>query len=128
MNRGTPLGRALGMGSAKDGTGHWWAQRVSAVALVPLGLWFVFGLAALIGGGGSDYLSVVDWIGDPVNAVALILFIATLCYHSMLGIQVVIEDYVHGWVKVASLLLQKFAHAIAAAAGIFAVLKIALDA
>ena len=128
MSRETPLGRALGKGSAKDGTGHWWTQRVSALALVPLGLWFVFGIAGLIRGGATDYLSVIDWIVNPVNAVALILLIATLCYHSALGVQVVIEDYVHGWAKVASLILQKFAHAIAAAAGIFAVLRIALGA
>ena len=128
MSRATPLARALGLGSAKDGAGHWWTQRVSAVALVPLVLWLVFGIAALIGRGGTDYLSVVDWVADPVNAVALILLIATMCYHSALGVQVVIEDYVHGWAKVASLILQKFAHAVAAAAGIFAVLKIALDA
>ena len=127
MSRGTPLGRALGLGSAKDGTGHWWTQRVSALALAPLGLWFVFGMARLIGSGGTDYLSVVDWIGSPVNAVALILLIATMCYHSALGVQVVIEDYVHGWAKVASLILMKFAHAVAAA-GIFAVLRIALGA
>ncbi|MBT8145005.1 MAG: succinate dehydrogenase, hydrophobic membrane anchor protein [Gammaproteobacteria bacterium] len=126
MSRRTALGHVLGLGSAKDGTGHWWAQRVSAVAMVPLGLWFLFSVALLIGRGTVDYLSVIDWIASPVNAVALILLIATMCYHSALGVQVVIEDYVHGGTKVVSLVLQKFAHAVLAAAGIFAVLRIAL--
>jgi len=126
MSRRTPLGQVLGLGSAKEGVSHWWAQRVTAVALLPLGLWFVFSIAVLIGSNNSDYLGVVDWIAAPINAVLLILFIATVAYHSALGVQVVIEDYVHGWTKVVSLVLQKFAHVLAAAAGVFSVLRIAL--
>ena len=126
MSRRSPLGQVLGLGSAKEGAAHWWAQRVTAVALIPLGLWFVFSIAVLIGSERSDYISVIDWIGTPFNAVMLILFVATVAYHSALGVQVVIEDYVHGWTKVVSLVLQKFAHVLVAAAAIFSILEISL--
>lgn len=120
----SPLGRARGHGSAKEGVQHFWAQRVSAVALVPLSLWFVFSVARLPMG---SYTAVEHWVSSPSVAVMLVLFIPTLFYHSMLGIQVVVEDYVGGeGLKLVMLLLLKFAHAAAAAAGVFAVLKIAL--
>lgn len=127
MNPRTPLSRVLGLGSAKGGTSHWWAQRVTAIALVPLGLWFLISLGLLVGAGRTDYISVIDWIGRPFNTVMLVLFLATVCYHSALGVQVVIEDYVHGGLKVASLILQKFAHVVAAVAGILAILRIAFS-
>ncbi|MDH3645367.1 MAG: succinate dehydrogenase, hydrophobic membrane anchor protein [Gammaproteobacteria bacterium] len=126
MSRRTSLGAALGLGSAKEGASHWWAERISAVALIPLGLWLLFSMAILVGSNNADFLGAVDWIAVPFNAVMLILFIATVSYHSALGVQVVIEDYVQGSLKVVSLVLQKFAHVAAAAAGIFSVLKIAL--
>jgi succinate dehydrogenase / fumarate reductase membrane anchor subunit len=120
----SPLGRARGLGSAKDGVQHFWVQRVSAVALVPLSLWFVFSVAQLP---AASYTAVKHWIAAPSVAVAMVLFVATLFYHSMLGIQVVVEDYVASeGRKLVLLLLLKFAHVIGAAAGIFAVLKIAL--
>lgn len=120
----SPLGRARGYGSAKDGVHHFWVQRVSAVALVPLSLWFVFSVAQL---SAASYGAAKQWVAAPSVAVMLVLFIATVFYHSMLGIQVVVEDYVAGeGRKLVTLLVLKFAHAIAAAAGIFAVLKIAL--
>ena len=120
----SPLGRARGYGSAGEGVQHFWAQRVSAVALVPLSLWFVFSVAQLQ---ALSFAGVKHWISAPSVAVMLVLFIATLFYHSMLGVQVVVEDYVAGeGRKLVTLLLLKFAHAVAAAAGIFAVLKIAL--
>jgi len=123
---GTALGRALGRGSARNGVHHWWVQRVSAVALVPLSLWFLLSLLALP---GFDYASVTTFIGAPWHAVLLCLFIGTVTWHSQLGVQVVIEDYVHGHgTKVASLLLVQFAHGLVAAAGLFAVLKIAFTA
>ena len=125
MSYRSPLGRARGMGSAKDGVHHFWVQRVSAVALVPLALWFVFSVAQLAGG---NYGMVLHWVHAPSVAVCLVLFLATALYHSALGVQVVIEDYVTSeGLKIASLLLMKFAHAIVAAASIFAVLKIALS-
>ena len=126
MSRRTPLARALGAGSAKDGTGHWWAQRVSAVALVPLVLWLALSVASLAVG-GADYLTAIDWVRVPMNAVLLLLVISAIFYHSHLGVQVVIEDYVHGaFLKVAALILQKLIHLALAVAGIFAVLRIAL--
>jgi succinate dehydrogenase / fumarate reductase, membrane anchor subunit len=124
MSLRSPLGRARGLGSAKDGTHHFWVQRVSAVALVPLSLWFVFSLASLP---GASYAQVQWWVGYPAVAVTLVLFIAAALYHSMLGVQVVIEDYVgHEGLKITALLLSKFFHFAVAAASIFAVLKIAL--
>lgn len=125
MSYRSPLGRARGMGSAKDGVHHFWVQRVSAVALVPLALWFVFSVAQLAGG---DYGMVQHWVHAPSVAVMLVLFLASALYHSALGVQVVIEDYITSeGLKIASLLLMKFAHAVVAAASIFAVLKIALS-
>ena len=88
----SPLGRALGLGSAKGGTDHWWAQRVTAVALIPLIGWAVFSLLML---GRLDHDALVQWIDRPINTIALLLLLGTLFYHSELGIQVVIEDYVH---------------------------------
>ena len=120
----SPLGRARGYGSAKEGAQHFWAQRVSAVALVPLSLWFVFSVAQLP---LVSYGAMRHWVAAPSVAVLLVLFIPTLLYHSMLGIQVVVEDYVSSeGGKLVTLLVLKFAHAVAAAVGIFAVLKIAL--
>jgi len=122
----SPLSRARGLGSAKDGVHHFWVQRVSALALIPLSLWFVFSIAKLAAG-NTSYAALVYWVSAPSVAVTLVLFLAATLYHSMLGVQVVVEDYVTGAAsKLTMLMLNKFVHAIAAAAGIFAVLKIAL--
>ena len=124
MSLRSPLGRARGLGSAKDGTHHFWVQRVSAIALIPLTLWFIFSLASLP---GASYAQVSWWVGYPAVAVTLVLFIAAALYHSMLGVQVVIEDYVgNEGMKITALLFSKFFHFAVAAASIFAVLKIAL--
>ncbi len=124
MSLRSPVGRVLGLGSAGEGSGHWWTQRVSSVALVLLGLWFVFSLVRMP---DVSYGAVTAWIGWPVNAVLLALLIGTMVYHSMLGVQVVVEDYVsdHG-AKIVTLLLLNFLHYVLAALGIFAVLRIAL--
>ena len=120
----TPLGRVLGLGSAKDGTGHWWGQRVSAVALVILVLWLLVSLVAM---NGASYGDVVAWVRSPWSAIVLVLFLASMFYHSYLGVQVVIEDYIHSdGLKVVSLIGSAFLHALLAVAGIFAVLRIAL--
>jgi succinate dehydrogenase / fumarate reductase membrane anchor subunit len=126
MSLRSPLSRARGLGSAKHGVHHFWVQRVSAIALIPLALWFVFSIAMLAAKGGS-FESVRYWASYPSVAVTLVLFLAAAAYHSMLGVQVVIEDYVagEGW-KITALLLSKFAHVVVAVAGIFAVLKLAL--
>ena len=120
----TPLGRAIGLGSAKEGVQHWWAQRLTAVALVPLMLWFA---ASLIAHVGADRAVVVAWLGSPVPAILMVLLLIAWLYHMALGVQVVIEDYIHTeWVKLAALVLDRFAAFVLAIAGIFAVLRIAL--
>jgi succinate dehydrogenase / fumarate reductase membrane anchor subunit len=126
MSLRSPMGRVLGLGSAKEGVSHWWMQRVSAVALVALGLWFASALLRL---GDFSHAVVLAWIATPLNAVLLSLLIGTAVYHSQLGVQVVVEDYVtnHG-LKVVTMLLLTFAHIILAALGIFSVLRIAFGA
>lgn len=121
MSLRSPIGRVLGLGAAKEGPGHWWSQRVSAAALVVLTLWFV---ASLLRFDAFEYDAVVGWVSDPVNSVLLILLIVTLVHHSMLGLQVVIEDYVGGGLRVATLVIVNFLHYIIAALAIFAVLRI----
>lgn len=124
MSLRSPLGHVLGSGSAKDGTGHWWAQRVSAVGLVLLGLWFLWSLTRIA---GFAQPQVTTWISSPWNSVMLFLLCGTLAWHSSLGVQVVIEDYVHGpLLKVSMLLLNQFAHVFVAIAAVFAVLRISL--
>ena len=126
MSLRSPLGRVLGLGTAKEGTSHWWGQRVSAIALLFLGLWFAYAMATMP---GYDYEASVAFIGQPVNSILLLLLSLTLAYHSYLGVQVVIEDYVHApGVKIAALIASRFAHTILAAAAVFAVLKIGLNA
>src|SRR5438270_1858612 len=87
----SPLGRAIGLGSAKEGVEHWWRQRMTAVALVPLALWFVIALIAHL---GVDQDAAVAWLGSPIPAILMILMIGVTFYHASLGIQVIIEDYV----------------------------------
>jgi succinate dehydrogenase / fumarate reductase, membrane anchor subunit len=126
MNLRSPLSRARGLGSAKAGVHHWWVQRVSAVALVPLVLWFAFALARHASG---DFATARAWIAEPLTTTLLVLFLATAFYHSQLGVQVVIEDYVASEPrKLVALLLSKFLHALFAVASIVAVLKIAFGA
>ncbi|NNF39848.1 MAG: succinate dehydrogenase, hydrophobic membrane anchor protein [Woeseiaceae bacterium] len=126
MSLRTPLGRVLGLGTAKDGTSHWWAQRVSAIALAILGLWFAWCLASMTDFG---YVSVVAEIGRPINNILLLLLSMTLAYHSNLGIQVIIEDYVHTpGIKMLALITSRFLHILLAAAAVFALLKIGLNA
>ena len=123
MSLRSPIGRVTGLGTAKDGAGHWWSQRVTSVALVLLGMWFV---ASLLRMPNFGYELVTTWIAMPLNAVLLLLLIGTLVYHSQLGVQVVVEDYVHHHgLKIATMLLLTFAHVVVAALAIFAVLRIA---
>ncbi len=122
MSLRTPLGKVMGLGSAKEGTGHWWMQRVTAIALIGLGLWFMISLIVI---GDLGYRSTVDWLAGPLNAVLMSLFVLTMLYHSKLGVQIVIEDYVSSpaW-KVGSLLLSVFIHLLLAMAGVIAILRI----
>lgn len=124
MSLRSPLSRARGLGSAKEGTSHWWWQRLTAVALIPFTLWFAYGIAVHAGDG---YEAVREWVACPVTAIGLAIFLGALFHHSQLGLQVVIEDYVSSEaLKLTSLVLIKFIHVVLAAAAIFAVLKIAL--
>ena len=122
MSLRTPLGRVLGMGAAKEGVHHWWVQRLTSVALIPLAVSFVVSLFALP---TLDYGVVHMWVHQTWTAILLILFIGLASWHSKLGVQVVIEDYVHGGAKTLVLILSTFVHTLIAAASIFAVLKVA---
>lgn len=122
MSLRSPLGKVLGLGSAKSGAHHWWSQRVTAVGLALLGVWFIASLACL---GSFEYAAVTAWIASPLNASLLSVLIVTLVYHSALGVQVVIEDYVHGGLKTASIVLSNFAHIFVGVLGVVSVLRIA---
>jgi succinate dehydrogenase / fumarate reductase, membrane anchor subunit len=121
----SPLGRVMGLGSAKEGVAHWWAQRLTAVALIPLLLWFVIDVIRLT---GAPRAAVVAWLHGPFAAITTVLLLLAVFYHMALGVQVVIEDYVHSeWSKITLLVLNKFVAFALAAAGIFAVLRIAFQ-
>jgi succinate dehydrogenase membrane anchor subunit len=122
----SPLGRALGLGSAKEGVEHWWLQRLTAVALVPLSLWFV---AVVIRFLGADLTTVQAWIAHPLPAILLALLLIATFYHTALGLQVVIEDYVAApAARLGLILVLRLACFALAVAGIFAVLNVALVA
>jgi succinate dehydrogenase / fumarate reductase membrane anchor subunit len=119
-----PLGRVLGRGSAKQGVHHWWLQRVTSVALVPLSIGFVVSLLALP---ALDYGTLVGWMRHGATALGLALFVLVAARHSQLGVRVIIEDYVHAsGLKTVALVAADFAHVLAAAAAVFAILKVAL--
>ena len=118
----TPLARARGLGSARDGVKHWWAQRLTAIALIPLVVWFAISLVML---SGADYDIARAWIGSPLVMVLLILTIVIGLHHGQLGLQVVIEDYVHGdgW-KLALIVAVRFVAVIFGLAAVVAILRI----
>ena len=118
------LGRARGAGPAKDGVAHWWAQRLTALALVPLTVWFVASVVLLT---GSDYERFTAWLGAPLPAILMILLIVATFHHAQLGLQVVIEDYVHnGALRLTGIVIVKFAAILLGLGAVFAVLRIAL--
>ena len=119
MEMRSPLGRARGLGSAKHGVGHWWVQRLTAVALVPLCLWFVMAAISLV---GADHATFQAWIGEFGNSLLMVLLVVVLFHHAQLGMQVVIEDYVSGEAaKVTWLLIVKF---LAVALGVSCILAV----
>lgn len=122
MSLRSPLSRVLGLGSAKDGTAHWWAQRVTSIALVPLTLWFVFSLLTLP---DFQFETVRTWLAVPITGFLSVLLIAVLCYHSYLGTIVIIEDYVaSNGMKLLSLMILRFLYVLAGGAAMFAVLRV----
>jgi succinate dehydrogenase / fumarate reductase, membrane anchor subunit len=118
----TPLARARGLGSAKDGLGHWWAQRLTAIALIPLVVWFAISLVML---SGADYATARAWIGSPLVMVLLTLTIVIGLHHGQLGMQEVIEDYVHsdGW-KLAWIVIIKFIAILFGLGAVVAIMRI----
>jgi succinate dehydrogenase / fumarate reductase membrane anchor subunit len=124
MSLRTPLGRVRGLGSAKDGTMHWWMQRVTAVLLAPLSIWFLFcGLPML----GAGYADARVWVAQPLNAFLTLSLVLAVVYHALLGVQVVIEDYFHTrWLEVALLTAIRLIAFLAALATALAVVRIAV--
>jgi succinate dehydrogenase / fumarate reductase membrane anchor subunit len=123
-DRRNPLKIARGLGSAQSGVEHWWTQRVTAAALVLLGIWFVVTVLYLL---HADYATARAAVAKPWNALLLIAFVLTMFWHAVLGLQVVIEDYVHTrWKEVVLLVAIKFLAVLGALAGVLAVLRIAL--
>src|ERR1700733_264583 len=120
----SPLGRARGLGSARAGSGHWWAQRLTALALVPLTLWFIFSVIHLA---GASHQVVIDWLSTPLTLGLMLALIVATFHHLQLGVQVVIEDYVHDErIKTASVLAVKALSVLLALVCIVSVLKIGL--
>ena len=121
-----PLKRAKGLGSAQSGVGHWWTQRVTATALVFLAIWFV---VTVLGALHADYATARAIVAKPWNALLLVAFVLAMCWHAVLGLQVVIEDYVHTrWKEVALVVLVKFIAVLGTLATLMAVLRVALGA
>jgi succinate dehydrogenase / fumarate reductase, membrane anchor subunit len=120
----SPLGRARGLGSARAGSGHWWAQRLTAMALVPLTLWFIFSVIHLA---GAPHQAVIDWLSTPLTMGLMLALIVATFHHLQLGMQVVIEDYVHDErVKIGAVLAVKALCVLLALVCIVSVLKIGL--
>jgi succinate dehydrogenase / fumarate reductase membrane anchor subunit len=117
----SPLSRARGLGSAKSGVHHWWIQRLTAIALIPLVVWFAISLVML---SGADYAVVRAWIGSPLVMVLLILTIGIGLHHGQLGLQVVWEDYTEGGLRVAMIVLTKFIAVVFGLGAIVAIMRI----
>lgn len=123
MSLRSPLARARGLGAAHNGTHHWWAERLTAIALLPLLLWFAVAVASLA---AADHATASAWLRAPVNAILMLALIAALFHHMQLGLQVVIEDYISGHGrKIVVLIAMKYGTALLALAAAFAVLKVA---
>jgi succinate dehydrogenase / fumarate reductase membrane anchor subunit len=124
MSLRTPLGKVRGLGSAKHGLEHWWAQRLTAVALLPLSIWFIVSLLKLA---ALDHAELTYWLASPLNAALLIFLVFALFHHAQLGMQVVIEDYIHSdFEKIASLLLVKFLAIFCVLISVLSIIKIFL--
>lgn len=119
----TPLSRARGLGSARDGVSHWMHQRVTAVANIPLVLWFVWSIVHLK---GASHIEFTTWLAQPLNAILMILLVLSVFYHAALGTQVIAEDYIHHeGLKIIKLIGIKLFFIVTGVACIFSILKIA---
>ncbi|MFN8831272.1 MAG: succinate dehydrogenase, hydrophobic membrane anchor protein [Labrys sp. (in: a-proteobacteria)] len=126
MSMRTPLGRVRGLGSARSGTDHFWKQRLTAVANVPLTIAFILILLSLL---GADHAATVATLGSPLVAIALLLFVLSGVIHMRIGMQVIIEDYLHTeGVKLAALIANTFFAVLIGAAAAFAILKMSFGA
>ena len=125
MGGGTELGRVRGLGSAKEGTHHWWHQRLTAGFNLLLMVWFALSIARLP---AYDYDTVRQWLGSAWVAIPMVLLIASVFYHFRLGLQVLIEDYQHNETRIVAVVLLNIFTCVAAAIAIFAILKIAFTA
>ena len=124
MKYRTNIKQARNLGSAKSGYHHWWMQRMSAVALVPLTIWFMLAAASHT---HSDFVQVQIWVSEPVNAILLSLLVIISFYHAAIGLQVVIEDYVHcSMVKIASILSINFVAVLAVSLSLWSILRVAV--
>lgn len=118
------LGRVRGLGSAKDGTHHWWMMKISSFALIPLTFWFVISVLDLVGG---DLVTIQQWLKHPLQAITLLLFIGFSLHHSANGLQTVMEDYIHSpFYKTALLVANKLVHVVLAAVAAFSIITLAL--
>jgi len=123
MEMRSALGRVRGLGTSQEGGGHWWAERLTGLALVPLTLWFVYSAIGLV---GADLAAFKTWAGHHGNALLLVAFIGTLFHHTQLGLQAIIEDYIHNeTVKFAAIIFVKFAAVIGALSCVLSVLRLA---
>lgn len=124
MDYQTPLAKVKGLGAAKSGTEHFWMQRMTAIALVPLSLWMVFYTQQLI---DSSYQDILVWIAEPLNTTLALAWVIAAFYHAALGLQVVIEDYVHtDWIKISSIWLVKLSFIFLAIATVVAIFRISM--
>ena len=121
----TSIGRVRGLGSAKEGTHHWWHQRVTAGSNLALTLWLLFSLARLP---GYDYATMRLWLGSAWAAVPMALLVLSVFYHFRLGLQVVIEDYSHAESRVVLLVLVNFFVIAAGGLALFSILRLAFGA
>ena len=118
------LGRVRGLGTAREGAHHWWMQRLTAIALIPLTLWFIISIASL---NSASYAETVNWLSIPLVSIFMILLVSSTLYHALLGVQVVVEDYIHqeGF-KFLLLIGLKFIFLVLGVIAVFSLLKIAL--
>lgn len=124
MNFQTPLAKVRGLGSAKEGTGHFWMQRITAISLIPLSFWMVAFTQHLF---NSPHEQIIAWLAEPLNTTVAIAWAIASFYHAALGLQVVIEDYIHTeWIKLSIIVLMKLTFFFFAIAAIVALFRISL--